>query len=98
MAAKIKAGDITGYSLAGVKAGDPEERYLYNALVLLANKARWGLGTRPGHRHRLRQRDDHGTVLDAAGKVEARLVGKSAPAVPQAFTKVADARAELIKK
>ena len=65
--------------------------------MLLANKARWGseldLVTDIG--------SGKGTItvrFDAAGKVEARLVGKSAPAVPQAFTKVADARAELIKK
>ncbi|MDZ4829130.1 MAG: hypothetical protein SGJ09_02900 [Phycisphaerae bacterium] len=92
--AKIASGDITGYAIAGVKLGDPEEPFLYNALVLLASKARWGseldVVTSIGA--------GKGAVtirFDAAGKAEAELVGKSAPIVPMAFRKAGDASAAV---
>lgn len=94
---KIKAGDITGYSISGVKPGDPEEIYLYNALILLATNKRWGseldLITEIG--------SGKGKVtvrFDSSGKAEAILIGKSAPVVPAAFAKVSDASAALVAK
>ncbi|HZF10482.1 MAG TPA: hypothetical protein VFE33_16965 [Thermoanaerobaculia bacterium] len=93
---KITAGDITGYSLSGVKSGDPEEIYLYNALVLLADKRRWGseldLVTSIGA-----GKGEVTVRFDAAGKAVAQLVGKAAPAVPAAFTTVKDASDALVK-
>jgi len=92
---KIDAGDITAYSIKGVKSGDPEEKFLYNALILLANQGRWGseldlvtsIGTGKGLV----------TVrFDASGKAEAELIGKSAPTVKAAFSKPKDARDALI--
>lgn len=94
---KIKSGDITGYSISGVKPGDPEEKFLYNALICLANKQRWGseldLVTSIGA--------GRGIVtvrFDAKGKAKARLVGKSAPTVPVAYANVKNASAALVKK
>ena len=94
---KITAGDITGFSLAGIKAGDPEEPFLLNVIVRLANTARWGseldlvtdIGSGKG---------EVTVRFDAAGKVEARLVGKPAPVVPAAFTKEKDAIDALVAK
>jgi hypothetical protein len=92
---KIKAGDITGYSISGVKTGDPEEKFLYNALILLADKGRWGseldLVTSIGA-----GKGEVTVRFDASGKAEAQLVGKSEPTVKAAFAKVKDARDALI--
>jgi hypothetical protein len=95
--AKVASGEITGFSISGVKAGDPEEKFLFNALVLLANKQRWGseldivtsIGAGKGMV----------TVrFDAAGKAQARLVGKGTPTVAAAFGTVKDASKELVSK
>jgi hypothetical protein len=95
--AKVTSGEITGFSTSEVKAGDPEEKFLFNALVLLANKQRWGseldivtsIGAGKGMV----------TVrFDAAGKAEARLVGKGTPTVVAAFGTVKDASKELVSK
>ncbi|HXQ24588.1 MAG TPA: hypothetical protein VN812_23105 [Candidatus Acidoferrales bacterium] len=94
---KIDSGDITGYSISGVKAGDPQEMFLYNALILLANKQRWGseldLVTSIGA-----GKGEVTVRFDAAGKAEARLVGKSAPTVPAAFAKAKDASDAIVAK
>lgn len=94
---KVKAGDITGYSLSGVKAGEPAEVFLYNALVRLANKDRWGseldlittIGAGKG---------EVTVRFDAKGGAEAQLVGKAGPVVPAAFAKSTDASAALVAK
>ena len=95
--AKVTSGEITGFSTSGVKAGDPEEKFLFNALVLLADKQRWGseldivtsIGAGKGMV----------TVrFDAAGKAEARLVGKGTPTVAAASGTVKDASKELVSK
>jgi hypothetical protein len=94
---KVKSGDITGYSLSGVKAGDPEELFLLNALVRLANTDRWGseldlittIGAGKG---------EVTVRFDVKGNAVARLVGKAAPVVPAAFAKPKDARDALVAK
>ena len=96
--AKVKAGDITGYSISGVKAGEPEEPFLLNAILVLATTKRWGsemdLITPIGGKA-----DGEVTVrFDAAGKADAQLVGKAGPVVPAAFATVKDASAALVAK
>ncbi len=95
--AKKAAGDITGYAVSGVKPGDPAEKYLYNALVLLADKRRWGseldLVTSVGA-----GKGEVTVRFDAAGNAQAQLVGKSAPTVPAAFATVRAASDALVTK
>lgn len=94
---KVKSGDITSYSMVGVKAGDPEEKYLYNALLLLVRKNLWGseldLVTSIGA-----GKGEVTVRIDEKGNAEVRLVGKAAPTVPAAFATVKDAQAGLIAK
>lgn len=95
--AKITSGEISSFALAGIASPDPAERFMLNALILLANKKRWGseldlLTELGGGKGMLTVR------FDDKGHAEAIVIGKSAPVVAKSFVKVKDAVEHLKKK
>ena len=85
LANKIKSGLLTSYTIAGAKAGDPAQLYLYNALIRLADPKMWGtevdvitqVGKATGM---ITVRFDH------AGKATATLLGKTTPKIASTST------------
>ena len=94
---KVGQGLLTSYAVSGVKAGDPEELYLYHAIALLANKQRWGsesdLVTSIGAQKGLIT-----VTFDASGNAVAKLVSKTAPADPATFRTNQEATKGLLDK
>lgn len=95
--AKVTSGEISSFAVAGVTSPDPAEIFMLNALVLLANKKRWGseldvlteIGSGKGML----------TIrFDTKGNAEATLIGKSAPVVAKTFVKIKDAVEHLKTK
>jgi hypothetical protein len=94
---KVAMGVIKAYGVKGVNPGDPEERFLYYALVRVVESlpkgAELDLITSIGA-----GKGEVTVRVDARGRADAELVGKSVPTVPATFNKVEEASAALKDK